>query len=124
VDDPAGFIEPLARVNLPLAGRCAAQPGVLLDESRRRILAERLIERSRHPEADLRARFAAGLALGELGDTRLKSHPGPHGEYLLSSRVTIPGDVYSLGSDEGEGNPDEAPVFPSASMTSNWRSAR
>ncbi|MEA2078288.1 MAG: SUMF1/EgtB/PvdO family nonheme iron enzyme, partial [Pseudomonadota bacterium] len=111
VDDPAGFIEPLARVNLPLAGRCAAQPGVLLDESRRWALAERLIERSRHPEADLRARFAAGLALGELGDTRLESHQGAHGDYLLSSRITVPGKVYSLGSDEGEGNSDEARRF-------------
>ncbi len=110
-DDPAGFIEPLAQVNLPLAGRCAAQPGVRLDESRRRALSGRLIERSRHPEADLRARIAAGLALGELGDTRLESHQGPHGAYQLSPRVVIPGKVYSLGSDEGEGEPDERPRF-------------
>jgi len=111
VDDPAGFVEPLARVNLPLAGRCAAQPGVLLDETRRRLLADRLVERSRNPKADLRARIAAGLALGELGDPGLENHQGHHGESLLSPRVTIPGNVYSLGSDEDEGEPDERPPF-------------
>jgi formylglycine-generating enzyme required for sulfatase activity len=67
----------------------------LLDE-----LRWALVERSRDPAADLRARVAAGLELGWLGDPRFERCSGPHGRYLLPPRVAIPGGVYPIGEDE------------------------
>ncbi|HFE47892.1 MAG TPA: NACHT domain-containing protein [Chromatiaceae bacterium] len=112
-DDPRVFIESLARVNLPLAGRCAAQPGVRLASAYRDTLAQGLIARSRDTGADTRARIAAGLALGELGDPRLNHHEGPHGDYLLPPFVIIPGGEYRIGSnaDDAEAHADEKPAF-------------
>jgi formylglycine-generating enzyme required for sulfatase activity len=67
-----------------------------------------LIERTQDGSADLRARIAAGLALGELGDPRFERHQGPHGAYLLPPMVEIGGGAYTIGSDKGD--PDERPV--------------
>jgi formylglycine-generating enzyme required for sulfatase activity len=68
-----------------------------------------LLQRTQDPAADLRARIAAGLALGELVDPRLQRCRGPHGDYLLPPLIAIPGGTYSIGSDEGL-YADEAPV--------------
>jgi formylglycine-generating enzyme required for sulfatase activity len=70
-----------------------------------------LVERTRNPGADLRARIAAGLALGTLGDPRFELRQGPYGAYLLPPLVQIPGGTYRIGSDEGL-SADEAPVHP------------
>lgn len=99
--DPDAAVLALADVNLPLAARCAVQPEVRLNDATGVELRRRLVERSREPRADLRARIAAGLALGPLGDPRFARHLGPHGEYLLPPMVTIPGGSYPLGDDGG-----------------------
>lgn len=67
-----------------------------------------LVARTRTPEADLRARIAAGLALGELGDPRFERRHGPYGDYLLPPLIRIPTGVYTLGSEDGD--EDERPV--------------
>ena len=105
--DPDRFVTDLMPQNLALAGRCAAQPVVsegLKDKVRRA-----LVERTQDPAADLRARIAAGLALGELGDPRFVRRQGPDGAYLLPPLVDIPGGTYHIGSNEGL-YADEAPV--------------
>jgi formylglycine-generating enzyme required for sulfatase activity len=107
--DIDGFVADLMRVNLPLAGRCAAQPDVTLGEGLRPALQQALIGRTGEPRADLRARLAAGLTLGELGDPRLERRSGPDGDCLLPPLVDIPGGAYTLGSDEGYFD-DERPV--------------
>ncbi len=109
--DPTRFIADVMENNLPLAGRCAAQPEVSLPDELKNKLRWALVERTQDPSADLRARIAAGLALGELGDPRFERHQGPQGEYLLPPLVEIPGGVYSIGSDEGLYE-DEAPMHP------------
>ncbi|WP_313929253.1 SUMF1/EgtB/PvdO family nonheme iron enzyme [Pseudoxanthomonas sp.] len=106
---PANFVEALAAVNLPLAGRCAAQPEVILPETLRGRLQQALLARSRDPSADLRARIAAARALGELGDPRFTRCTGAHGDYLLPPLVDIAAGSYPIGSDEGLYE-DEAPV--------------
>lgn len=105
------FIRALRPHNLPLAGRCAAQPEVdaALSPALRVELQQALVARSRDPAADLRARIAAGNALGELGDPRFTRQHGPYGDYLLPPLVTIPAGTYPIGSDEGI-DPDEAPA--------------
>ncbi len=101
-EDPAEFIRGLMAANLPLAGRCAVQPRV-----RERLPADllhdlrwALVGRSRDAGADLRARIAAGLALGWLGDPRFERRVGPYGEYLLPPVIEIPGGVYPIGEDQ------------------------
>ena len=107
--NPDAFITDLMPTSLALAGRCAAQPDVRVSENVKDFLRHALIQRTQDPTADLRARIAAGLALGELGDPRLQRGQGPHGEYLLPPLIAILGGVYSIGSDEGLYD-DEAPV--------------
>ena len=104
------FVADLMTANLALAGRCAAQPDVAVSDAVKDAIRQALIERTRNPAADLRARVAAGLALGELGDPRWQRCRGPHGDYLLPPLIAIPGGNYRIGSDEGLY--DEAPVHP------------
>ncbi len=102
VGEPEPFLRALMAHNLVVAGRAARLPTVraklsaaFLDE-----LRWALVGRSRDPEADLRARIDAGLALGWLGDPRFERRVGPHGEYLVPPLVAIPGGEYPIGDDE------------------------
>jgi formylglycine-generating enzyme required for sulfatase activity len=99
--DPARFVTELMPQNLALAGRCAAQPELSISEALKDRVRWALVERTQDPSADLRARIAAGLALGEAGDPRFERRPGPYGAYLLPPLVDIPGGTYRIGSDEG-----------------------
>jgi len=56
------------------------------------------IARTLDPATDLRARIAAGYALG---DPRFTRQRGPYGDYLPPPMVTIPADTYTIGSDKG-----------------------
>ena len=107
--DADRFVADLMVHNLALAGRCAAQPDVTISAALQEQLRRALVQRTRDPAADLRARIAVGLALGTLGDPRLARRHGSHGAYLLPPLVEIPGGTYIIGSDEGL-YADEAPV--------------
>jgi formylglycine-generating enzyme required for sulfatase activity len=101
-DAPAPLLHALAATNLPLAGLCAAQPEVRMDDALRHPLRQQLLARSRDVAADLRARIAAGLALGELGDPRLTPASAPgHGSgvnrALLPPFATIAAGDYPVG---------------------------
>ncbi len=98
---PDDFVHVLANVNLPLAGRCAAQPDVVVPDNLRQDLQQQLVERSRDPATDLRARITAGNVLGTLGDPRFEARQGSLGRFLLPPMVAIDGGVYAIGSDEG-----------------------
>ena len=63
--DPDRFVTELIAQNLALAGRCAAQPEVSISETLKDMVRRALVERTQDASADLRARIAAGLALGE-----------------------------------------------------------
>ncbi|MGH9846053.1 MAG: SUMF1/EgtB/PvdO family nonheme iron enzyme, partial [Blastocatellia bacterium] len=107
--DPAAFIRAIAPHNLPLAARCAASPEVKIGDELRREIQMALIERTQDKCADLRARIAAGEALGMLGDPRFERRKGPHGEYLLPPLVTIAGGTYPMGLDKSDYE-DEKPA--------------
>ncbi|MEP7336841.1 MAG: SUMF1/EgtB/PvdO family nonheme iron enzyme [Acidobacteriota bacterium] len=100
--DCAGFIRALMPHNLPLAARCAAAPEVTVSEDLKQEIRRKLIERTKDPNADLRARIAAGEALGLIGDPRFELRHGKHGDYLLPPLVDIPGGKYPMGTDDGE----------------------
>lgn len=100
--DADAFVRGLVETNLPLAGRCAAQSDVrprlsdaILDDIR-----HALVRRSRTREADLRARIAAGFALGPLGDPRFERTEGPDGLALVPPVVQVPAGRYPIGEDE------------------------
>lgn len=105
------FVMHLAEANLPLAARCAAEPGVAVPAGVVTTLRSALISRCEDPVADVRARIAAGLALGSLGDPRLEKGraSGTDDAYLLPTFIPIPGGDFVIGSDEGFAE-DEAPV--------------
>ncbi len=108
--DPVAFIRELMNVNLPLAARCVAMPEMETPPEFKRQVQKALIERTEDRNADLRARMAAGLALGKVGDPRFERRTGPQGnDYLLPPMATIPAGEYPIGSDEGLYK-DEAPA--------------
>ena len=108
-EDPDGLVEAIATANLPLAGRCAAQPESRVGEAQRERLRAALIVRSRDPEADLRARIDACRALGRLGDPRFERRTGPDGEHRLPQCVDFPAGAYTIGRDDSD-EPDESPA--------------
>ncbi|MFN0084329.1 MAG: SUMF1/EgtB/PvdO family nonheme iron enzyme, partial [Blastocatellia bacterium] len=107
--DRPGFLRDLMACNLPLAARCAASPEAGADEALKNEIRAALLERTRDPRADLRARIAAGEALGLLGDPRFVRCSGPHGEYLLPPMVEIAAGTYPMGDDKGQYD-DEKPA--------------
>jgi formylglycine-generating enzyme required for sulfatase activity len=108
-EEPDRFVTEVMAHNLALAGRCAAQPEAAVSEALKQTVRWALVDRTQDPEADLRARITAGLALGELGDPRFERRHGPDGDYLLPPLIEIAGGTYTIGSDEGL-YADEAPV--------------
>jgi len=101
-EDKESFVRGLMPHSLTVAGRAAATPALrgLLSADIMDELRWALVERSRDAQADLRARIAAGLILGDLGDPRFERKTGPWGEYLLPPLVDVPGGVYTIGEDE------------------------
>jgi formylglycine-generating enzyme required for sulfatase activity len=109
--DPEGYVAQLMEQNLPLAARCAVSPEVTISEELKNRIREGLIARTQEMKADLRARIAAGEALGLIGDPRFKRYRGGEGEYLLPPLVEIPAGCYPIGDDQS--NYDrERPAHP------------
>lgn len=69
--DKGGFIRDLAAHDLVLAASCATQQKSQLDAKLITSLQQQLLHRMQDGNSDLRARIAAGHALGHLGDHRL-----------------------------------------------------
>jgi formylglycine-generating enzyme required for sulfatase activity/class 3 adenylate cyclase len=107
--DPDDLVEAVAETNLPLAGRAAAQPESRVGEAVRERLRQALVARSRDPQADLRARIEAGLALGRLGDPRFERIEGQDGQALLPPFVAFAAGDYRIGRDDSD-EPDESPA--------------
>ncbi len=103
--DQEAFIRGLIDNNLVVAARCAILPEVTIPADRlkrlRGEIQQRLIERTQDMTADLRARIAAGEALGMIGDPRFEQKQGPYGEYLYPPLADIPAGLYPIGDDSG-----------------------
>ena len=99
-EDPNQFIRDLIPHNLVIAARCAASPELDVDPDLKHEIQQALIERTQNMEADLRARIAAGEALGDLGDPRFELQQGPQGAYLLPPMIDIPAGTYTIGTND------------------------
>ncbi len=100
--DSEAFIRSLMPENLPLAARCAASAEANVSPELKREIQDRLIARTKDMTADLRARIAAGEALGLIGDPRFRLCDGKHGKYLMPPLVAIPGGKYPMGDDKSD----------------------
>ncbi len=100
--DQSAFIRSLMPENLALAARCAASAEVKIGEELKLEIQQALIDRTKDKAADLRARIAAGEALGLIGDPRFELRNGEFGKYLMPPLVTIPGGKYTIGDNKGE----------------------
>ncbi|ACY15848.1 SUMF1/EgtB/PvdO family nonheme iron enzyme [Haliangium ochraceum] len=100
-DDADAFVRGVAAENLVLAGRCAAQRevGERLRADTRGELRRALMTRLREPEADLRARIAAGEVLGAVGGPMYEKRAGADGDYLAPPMIAIAAGVYHIGSE-------------------------
>ncbi len=101
--DAESLIIDLAEVNLPLAAKCVDISNAPFPT--RNTIAEKLHERMRDDRCDLRARIAAGKALGELemlevlGYTAIRDEDGALKAWLPPIE-TIPGGEYIFGSED------------------------
>lgn len=108
--DREKFIKQLREVNLPLAGRAAAQvrasehqdrsgganDASSLSEGLVNALREKLVDRMTDRRGALRSRIAAGKALGDLGDARFKQHDGA----MTPPTLRIERGTHYIGQDD------------------------
>jgi len=107
VKESQAFIRDLIQQNLPLTARCAISPEVKINPELKREIQDELIKRTQDMKADLRARIAAGEALGLIGDPRFEFRTGTHGDYMLPPLVYIPGGMYLMGDDDSKYESDK-----------------
>jgi formylglycine-generating enzyme required for sulfatase activity len=96
--DPAAFVEAVRRANPVLAARCLARsggerPAALIEAVQADLLAD-VMDDAVH----LRARVAAGEALGHLGDPRFREVEVDGQRVLLPPLVYVPGGPFRMGS--------------------------
>jgi formylglycine-generating enzyme required for sulfatase activity/GTPase SAR1 family protein len=107
--DPEGYIRMLMEENLPLAARCAISAEVVVKEELKEEIRAALIGRTQEMKADLRARIAAGDALGLIGDPRWKEIRNERGSCLKAPMVRIAAGRYPIGDDHS-GFANEGPA--------------
>ena len=93
------LVSQIAEVNLPLAAQCILQANLTVDTKCIDSVRKKLLARTRDLDADLRARIAAGVALGELGDPRFRVQSGAEGAVISPPLVEIAAGRYVIGSD-------------------------
>jgi formylglycine-generating enzyme required for sulfatase activity len=108
--DAEKLVAQIAKVNLPLAGRCLVEAGAQRKDLQPLVERTRaaLLRRQRAESAHLRARIDAGLALGELGHPGLRQQPfefeGQPVWAILPPMQAIPAGEFLLGSDPADKN--------------------
>ncbi|MBM4430326.1 MAG: NACHT domain-containing protein [Chloroflexi bacterium] len=96
--DPAAFVQAVSRVNWVLAARCLSEAGLEQLEPSLASVRAGLLEEMRSPDLHLRARIAAGEALGQLGDPRWEETTVAGHRLLLPPLVHMPAGASQMGS--------------------------
>ena len=99
--DPAAFVEAVRAANPVLAARCLTEGRLELPEVRKQVQAD-LLREVGDRRVHLRARLAAGEALGTVGDPRFTEVQVAGQRVLLPPLVAVPAGTYRLGSSRWE----------------------
>jgi hypothetical protein len=114
IPDAARFIEAVRQVNPELAARCLSDGGAVVPSEVRAGLQQQVLAALSDGRVQLRARMAAGHALGTLGDSRfaVSERDGVH--YIEPPLVAVQGRTFTLGSaaDDADAYPDERSAHP------------
>ncbi len=95
--DAAAFVDAVRAANPVLAARCVTEGRLDLPDVVARIQAD-LLHEIEAPRGHLRARIAAGEALGELGDPRFEALQVDGQRVILPPLVEVPGGSFKMGS--------------------------
>ena len=95
---PTAFIEAIRQTNPLLAARCLTETGLSGDPAQVETVQQDLLKRMQNPQIHLRARIAAGEALGRLGDPRFQAVKVNGQRVLLPPLVFIPAGPVTMGS--------------------------
>jgi len=96
--DPAAFVEAVRQANPVLAARCLTEAGIPdLADVTESVQGE-LLREMEDPQVHLRARIAAGEALGTLDDPRFQRTEVEGQQVLLPPLVHIPAGTFHIGS--------------------------
>jgi formylglycine-generating enzyme required for sulfatase activity len=114
-EDVGRLVAAVRQLNLPLAGRCLAEIGPEREELQDLVksLRAELLDRQRSPQAHLRARIAAGLALGDVGHPELRPRAFQVGGRTVRAIApplqAVPAGEFKRGSDRTDQHayPDE-----------------
>ncbi|WP_295394700.1 SUMF1/EgtB/PvdO family nonheme iron enzyme [uncultured Thiodictyon sp.] len=96
--DPAALIAAVRACNPVLAARCLAEPGVAPAPGEVAPTQAALLADLGNPRIHVRARIAAGEALGRLGDPRFAAITVAGARVLLPPLVEVPAGVVRMGS--------------------------
>jgi formylglycine-generating enzyme required for sulfatase activity len=96
--DPAAFVEAVRRANPVLAARCLVEAGIEGPAGLVESVRANLLQEMEDGHVHLRARIAAGEALGRLGDPRFQAVEAAGVRVLLPPLVAIPAGPFRLGS--------------------------
>jgi len=96
--DPAAFVEAVRRSNTVLAARCLDETGVRCPAALIEAVRTDLQREIGDDQIHLRARIAAGEALGRLGDPRFQEVEVKGQRVLLPPLVHIPAGPFRMGS--------------------------
>ncbi len=99
--DPAAFVDAVRRVNPTLAARCLRERAAP-DTATMNAVQQDLLRLMGDRQVHLRARMAAGEALGDLGDPRFEAVDVDGRRVLLPPLVPIPGGPFRMGSSRWE----------------------
>ena len=99
--DPAAFADAVRQVNPTLAARCLRERGAP-DTATADAVRQDLLRLMGDRHVHLRARLAAGEALGWLGDPRFEAVEVDGRRVLLPPLVAIPGGPFRMGSSRWE----------------------
>lgn len=95
---PAAFIETVRAANPVLAAPCLTEIGISDDPAQVTALQQDLLGAIQNRRVHLRARIAAGEALGRLGDPRFQAVQVNGQRILLPPLIHIPGGSFVMGS--------------------------
>jgi formylglycine-generating enzyme required for sulfatase activity len=97
-DDAPGLLEALRKLNPVLAARCIGEGGAAAPPELHAAIRQQLVDALAAAGVHLRARLAAGSALGQIGDSRFVKAQREGQRYVEPPLVRVPAGSFPMGS--------------------------